>query len=144
MIQVTLTFFSLSDALRALREIPESALNAALTDITPATPEVAPEVAPEPAPKPALKKKPSAAPVLEVVPAPPTAEPEAVPLPGVAPGVDYPVLQAAVLKLAARDRDATLAIAQKFGVKTFKELSQDRWAEAYGAVTATLAELETV
>ena len=140
MIQVTLTFFSLSDALRALREIPESALNAALTDITPTTP----EVAPEPAPKPVKKTKPSAAPVLEVVPAPATATPEAVPLPGVAPGIEYAALQAAVLKLAARDRDATLAIAQKFGVKTFKELSQDRWGEAYGVVTATLAELETV
>lgn len=135
MIQVTLTFPSLSQALRALREIPENTLDGALTDITPAE-----EVAPEPAPKP-QKKVSKPAPALEVVPTPPTATPEAAPLPGVAPAVSYPELQKAVLLLAGKNRDAAQSLATQMGVKTFKELPQERWHEALVAVNSRIAEL---
>jgi outer membrane protein TolC len=131
MIQVTLTFQSLSAALHALREIPESTLNGALTDITPAAEAPAPA-----APKPTLAVVAPAA-----APARPTAKPEELPAPV---AVEYPQLQAAVLKLAARDREATVAIAKSFGVATFKELDKSRWGDAYGAVTEKLGELETV
>lgn len=135
MIQVTLTFTSLSAALKALREIPESTLDSALTDITPAE-----EVAAEPAPKP-VKKKPSPAPALEAVPAPAIASPTADPLPGVAPAVSYPELQKAVLLLAGKNRDAAQALATHMGVKTFRELPQDRWHEALAAVNNKIVEL---
>lgn len=136
MIQVTLTFSSLSAALMALREIPENTLNGALTDITPA-PE---EVAPEPAPK-QKKAKPSPAPVEAAAPTPRTAEPEALPLPAVAPAIEYAVLQKAVLQLAGKNRDTALTLAGQMGVKTFRELPADRWSEAYAMVTDKLAEL---
>lgn len=133
MIQVTLTFHSLSAALHALREIPESTLNGALTDITPAD---------EPPAKPAVKReKPRLQAVAEVVA---THAPTVVATPTAAPSVDYPALQRVVLQLAARDRDAAAGIAGSLGVKSFKELESARWGEAFGAVTAKLAELETV
>jgi|688.fasta_scaffold511428_3 hypothetical protein len=131
MIQVTLTFHSLSAALHALREIPESTLNGALTDITPAE-----ETPAKPAPK---REKPRLQAVAEVTTTP---APTVVATP--APSVDYPALQRVVLQLAARDRDAAAGIAGSLGVKSFKELESARWGEAFGAVTAKLAELETV
>lgn len=137
MIQVTLTFSSLSAALMALREIPENTLNGALTDITPASE----EVASEPAPK-QKKAKPSPAPALVAAPTPPTAELEALPLPAVAPAIEYAVLQKAVLQLAGKNRDTALTLAGQMGVKTFRELPADRWSEAYALVTDKLAELE--
>ena len=136
MIQVTLTFTSLSAALMALREIPENTLNGALTDITPAE-----EVAAEPAPKPVKKAKPSPAPALVAAPAPPTVTPTVDPLPGVAPAVQYAELQKAVLLLAGKNRDAALALAQTMGVKTFKELDAARWPEALAAVNNKIVEL---
>lgn len=137
MIQITLTFTSLSAALMALREIPENTLNGALTDITPAEE----EVAAEPAPKPAKKAKPSPAPALVAAPAPAIASPTVDPLPGVAPAVQYAELQKAVLLLAGKNRDAALALAQTMGVKTFKELDAARWAEALAAVNNKIVEL---
>ena len=137
MIQITLTFTSLSAALMALREIPENTLNGALTDITPAEE----EVAAEPAPKPAKKAKPSPAPALVAAPAPPTVTPTVDPLPGVAPAVSYAELQKAVLLLAGKNRDAALALAQTMGVKTFKELDAARWPEALAAVNNKIVEL---
>lgn len=135
MIQVTLTFASLSAALMALREIPENTLNGALTDITPAE-EAALEA---PAPKPVKKAKP--APALEAVPAPPTATPTVEPLPGVAPAVQYGELQKAVLLLAGKNRDAALSLASSMGVKTFKELDPARWPDALAAVNNKIVEL---
>ena len=58
------------------------------------------------------------------------------------PSVEYPVLQKAVFALAGKSREAAAAVAASMGVKTFKELPQDKWAEALTAVTAKLAELE--
>lgn len=74
-----------------------------------------------------------------------TAEPAAAPEPKVensAPAVEYPVLQKAVFTLAGKSRDAASAVAQSFGVKTFKDLTADKWADALAAVNAKLAELE--
>jgi len=56
--------------------------------------------------------------------------------------VDYPTLQKAVFALAGKSREAAAAVAASMGVKTFKELAQDKWADALVAVNAKLAELE--
>lgn len=60
-----------------------------------------------------------------------------------ASSVDYPTLQKAVFALAGKSREAAAAVAAGFGVKTFKELPQDKWGEALGAVQEKLAELES-
>lgn len=57
------------------------------------------------------------------------------------PSVEYPVLQKAVFDLAAKSREAVMEVAATFGVKTFKELSADRYAEALEAVKAKHASL---
>ena len=57
--------------------------------------------------------------------------------------VDYPTLQKAVFALAGKSREAAAAVASSFGVKTFKELRVDKWADALAAVNAKLAELES-
>ncbi len=56
--------------------------------------------------------------------------------------VDYPTLQKAVFALAGKSREAAAAVASSFGVKTFKELPEGKWAEALAAVNDKLAELE--
>lgn len=56
--------------------------------------------------------------------------------------VDYPTLQKAVLSLASKSREAAMETAAGFGVKTFKELPEAKWAAALDAVNAKLAELE--
>lgn len=56
--------------------------------------------------------------------------------------VEYPVLQKAVFALAGKSREAAAAVAASMGVKTFKELSADKWAEALVAVNTKLTELE--
>lgn len=60
-----------------------------------------------------------------------------------ASSVDYPTLQKAVFALAGKSRESAAAVAASFGVKTFKELPQDKWGEALGAVQEKLAELES-
>lgn len=59
-----------------------------------------------------------------------------------AASVDYPTLQKAVFALAGKSREAAAAVAASMGVKTFKELPEDKWAGALVAVNAKLAELE--
>jgi len=61
-----------------------------------------------------------------------------------ASSVDYPTLQKAVFTLAGKSREAAAAVAASFGVKTFKDLPADKWADALAAVNAKLAELEGV
>lgn len=145
MITVTLTFTSIDAAVRALREIPESALAGA-----PVAAPVVKDEAPDPKPTKASKaSKPAAEPVAAQpqttagreeapVPAAAAAQPEPAP----APTVEYATLQKAVFALAAKSREAAAAIAQSFGVKTFKELPAELWGAAYAAVTAKLAEIE--
>lgn len=55
--------------------------------------------------------------------------------------VEYPVLQKAVFALAGKSREAAAAVAASFGVKTFKELPAEQWADALAAVNAKLAEV---
>jgi uncharacterized membrane protein len=136
-IAITLNFKTLDAALRVLREIPESHLLEVVED--------------KPAPKaekPAKAPKAAAEPV--AAPAPAIAQPEAAPAPAAAPAtpelaapaIDYATLQKAVFALAGKSREAAAAVAGGFGVKTFKELPQDKWGEALGAVQEKLAELE--
>lgn len=56
--------------------------------------------------------------------------------------VEYPVLQKAVFALAAKSREAVMALAATFGVKSFKELDPGKYAEALTAVEAKTAELD--
>ena len=56
--------------------------------------------------------------------------------------LDYKVLQAAVFKLAGKSPDAARAINTAFGVKSMKDLADDKRREALAAVEAKIAELE--
>lgn len=130
MLTITLTFKSIEAARAALLEIPSSSL-------------VGGDTVGVEAPKAtkAEKAKPAAAPVASAS-APsttPKPEPEATTSSEKpSASVDYPTLQKAVFALAGKSRDAAAAVAASFGVKTFKELPEAKWAEALAAVqTAT-------
>lgn len=92
----------------------------------------------EPKPEVAADPKPVAEPSEPEAPAAQTASSSEA-----SPSVDYPVLQKAVFALAGKSRDAAAAVAAGFGVKTFKELPADQWADALATVNAKLAELES-
>lgn len=148
MIAITLHFKSIEAARQALLEIPSSVLVGG--------PE--PE-APKPAPAPAAasgkatakggaapgKTAAEKAPAAESVAAEPPASTAAAssPAPAQAPTIEYTVLQKAVFTLAGKSREAAAAVAASFGVKTFKDLPSDKWADALAAVNAKLAELES-
>lgn len=117
-IAITLNFKSIEAARKALLEIPASALVGG------------PEPEAEPPASTAAASSPAPAPSTA-----PAAEPAA--------SVDYPTLQKAVFTLAGKSREAAAAVAQSFGVKTFKDLPADKWAAALAAVNAKLAELES-
>lgn len=133
MISITINFKSIEAARAALLEIPLSALAGGEDS------KQAAEVKPAKTAKPAKQE-----PVQEAAPAPEvTAEPQAAEAPTEAPtAVDYPTLQKAVFALAAINREAVIATAGSFGVKTFKELDQSKWAAALDAVQAKVAELK--
>lgn len=133
MISITINFKSIEAARAALLEIPLSALAGGEDS------KQAAEVKPAKTAKPAKQE-----PVQEAAPAPEvTAEPQAAEAPTEAPtAVDYPTLQKAVFALAALNREAVIATAGSFGVKTFKELDQSKWAAALEAVQAKVAELK--
>lgn len=133
MISITLNFKSIEAARAALLEIPVSALAGGEDS------KQAAEVKPAKTAKPAKQE-----PVQEAAPGPEvTAEPQAAEAPTEAPtAVDYPTLQKAVFALAALNREAVIATAGSFGVKTFKELDQSKWAAALEAVQAKVAELK--
>jgi hypothetical protein len=92
--------------------------------------------------------KPKAEPKAEVAADPkPAAEPSTPEAPAAqiassSEPIEYPVLQKAVFALAGKSRDAAAAVAAGFGVKTFKELPAEQWADALAAVNAKLAEIE--
>ena len=145
MISITLNFKSIEAARAALLEIPLTALVGSEdskqdADVKP-TKTAKPakqEPAQDAAPAPGVKAEPQAA----------KAEPQAAEAPAEAPAeeqptaVDYPTLQKAVFALAAINREAVIATAGAFGVKTFKELDQSKWAAALEAVQAKVAELK--
>lgn len=125
MVQITLQFASLEAARAALLEIPSSILAAA--PVVEAKTESA-----APAKKPAATQPaPELAPMEVAPPGPVAASPS---------NVDYPTLQKAVFALAGKSREAAGAVAAELGVKTFKDLTEDKWADALVAVNAALAE----
>lgn len=64
---------------------------------------------------------------------------EAVEPPQAAPAVDYPTVQAAILKLAnSKGRDLALEILAGFGAKAGKELKPEQYGEALAAFNAAL------
>lgn len=133
MISITLNFKSIEAARAALLEIPVTALVGGV-EADKQNAEVKPAKAAKPA-----KQEPVKA--TEVVAA--KEETPVVEAPAEAPtAVDYPTLQKAVFALAALNREAVIATAGSFGVKTFKELDQSKWAAALEAVQAKLAELK--
>lgn len=166
MITITLNFTSIDAAVRALREIPENSLVLG----APAAPKAAPATeaaasgqatakAGAAQQKTAAEKTPTA-PSAEAAPSAstaatgekgnvPAAEPSAPAATAAstasssepAPSVDYKTLQQAVFALAGKSREAAAAVAQSFGVKTFKELDPAKWADALAAVQAKTAEL---
>ena len=151
MITITLHFKSIEAARKALLEIPSSAL------VGGPEPEAeAPKSAPAPAAasgkatakggaapgKTAAEKAPAAESVAAEPPALTAAASSPAPAP--TPTIEYTVLQKAVFTLAGKSREAAAAVAASFGVKTFKDLPADKWADALAAVNAKLAELEGV
>lgn len=133
MISITLNFKSIEAARAALLEIPVTALVGGV-EADKQNAEVKPAKAAKPA-----KQEPVKA--TEVVAA--KEETPVVEAPTEAPtAVDYPTLQKAVFALAAINREAVIATAGSFGVKTFKELDQSKWAAALEAVQAKAAELK--
>ena len=164
MIAITLNFKSIEAARQALLDIPSSAL------VGGPAPEAEVE-APKPAAAPAAasgkatakagaapgKTAADKAPAAESVAAQPQAStaaaegnaaaassaPEATAAPA-ASSIDYATLQKAVFALAGKSRESAAAVASSFGVKTFKELPQDKWGDALAAVQEKLAELENV
>lgn len=76
-----------------------------------------------------------------------SAAPAAAPAPADKPAAasgekfEYDTLKKAVHKLAGVNPEACVEINKSFGVKTMKDLSEDKWPAAYQAVTAKLAEL---
>lgn len=145
MIAITLNFKSIEFARQALLDIPAHALVGTSTEE--ATP------APEPEVKKSVKaqKDVSTQTTAKAGDAPTkTAEEKTQPAVSAqadapvstAATVDYPTLQKAVFVLAGKNREAAGAVAQSFGVKTFKELTEGQWGAALEAVNAKLAELE--
>ncbi len=136
MIAITLNFKSIEAARQALLDIPSTALvGGPAAEPTPETEVAAPKATAAPkAASGASEGNGAAGSFAQEAPAASTAsssEP-----------VEYPVLQKAVFALAGKSREAAAGVAGSFGVKTFKELPQDKWADALAAVNAKLAELE--
>lgn len=142
MIQITLSLPSMASARALLNSLPDDLMGNVSSIGATGEEAVATAKGNKEEVKPAKKQE-----VVKPEPAstPTTAEPAVAPEPKVensAPAVEYPVLQKAVFTLAGKSRDAASAVAQSFGVKTFKELTADKWADALAAVNAKLAELE--
>lgn len=92
------------------------------------------------------EKKPSAQPATggeTSSSAAPAAEQASAEKPAAASGekFEYDTLKKAVHKLAGVNPEACVEINKSFGVKTMKDLSEDKWPAAYQAVIAKLTEL---
>lgn len=135
MISITLNFKSIEAARAALLEIPVTALVGGV-EADKQNAEVKPAKAAKPAKQEPVKTTEVVAAAKEETP---VVEAPAEEQPAV---VDYPTLQKAVFALAALNREAVVATASSFGVKTFKELDPGKWAAALEAVQAKLAELK--
>ena len=143
---LTLTFKTLEAARAALLEIPSSSLVGGPAPEAVDAPVVSKKVEKVDVSEKRVQKAEKIEQVVEA-PKPVAAEPTA-PAPVAAPAassveqssaVDYPTLQKAVFALAGKSRESAAAVASSFGVKTFKELPEAKWADALTAVTAALA-----
>lgn len=134
MIAVTLTFKSIEAARAALLDIPADSLVGGTASTVPA-----PKVE-EKAPVPEAPAAPPAEVAADPKPVVEPSEPEA-PAAQPASSIEYAVLQKAVFTLAGKSKPAALDLAASMGVKTFKDLPADRWADALAAVNAKIAEL---
>lgn len=139
MIQVTLSFTSIAEAVAALSKLDAShvAVN------------VAPEVASAKPGKPSAAKTAPSLPTAEAAPSTPApsadapepkapeATPQAADAPSASPTADTPAFEYATLqkavnvRIAKHGKDKLLAIAKKHGGDTFKALTADAWAAAY-------------
>lgn len=141
-VKFTLEFATIDEAITALTKLsadPGSVAANAVSEINARNPLPVIEEPKAEAPKPKAEKTapaPAAEPSAPAAPAASTASSDAP-----APSVDYPTLQKAVFTLAGKSREAASAVAQSFGVKTFKELDASKWADALAAVNAKIAEL---
>ncbi len=138
MIQITLNFTSIEAARAALLDIPTSVLVGAPPVDAPKSVQAPAPAAGQPTAKESAAPKKTAA---EKAPPAPSVE-TAAPASTAAETVDYAVLQKAVFTLAGKSREAAASVAAGFGVKTFKELPQDKWADALAAVNEKLAIVE--
>ena len=136
MISITLNFKSIEAARAALLEIPLSALAGGEDS------KQAAEVKPAKTAKPAKQEPVTASEVVAAQDAKAEQQAAEAPTKEQPAAVDYPTLQKAVFALAAINREAVIATASGFGVKTFKELDQSKWAAALEAVQARTAELK--
>jgi hypothetical protein len=161
-IAITLNFKSIEAARQVLLEIPASAL---VAGPAPEAEAPKPVQAQEPAPGQATAKadaapkktaaaktqpaasaeaqQPASTAATEGNAAAASSAPEATAAPA-ASSIDYATLQKAVFALAGKSRESAAQVAGSFGVKTFKELPQDKWGDALAAVQEKLAELENV
>lgn len=143
-VKFTLEFATIDEAITALTKLsadPGSVAANAVSEINARNPLPVIDTTALDAPKPKAEKTakepaPAAEPSAPAAPAASTASSDAP-----APSVDYPTLQKAVFALAGKSREAASAVAQSFGVKTFKELDASKWADALAAVNAKIAEL---
>ena len=136
MISITLNFKSIEAARAALLEIPVTALVGGEDS------KQAAEVKPAKTAKPAKQEPVTASEVVAAQDAKAEQQAAEEPTQEQPAAVDYPTLQKAVFALAAINREAVIATAGSFGVKTFKELDQSKWAAALDAVQAKIAELK--
>jgi hypothetical protein len=149
-ITITATFATPAEAAdflaRAAGQVPPAVV---VNPPAKGNPEADTSAAPAPTVKTTVVKTAAPAPTL------PTAEAAKADAPAQKPAIEYAQLQKAVFKLAALGDDqepgedsktpgarATAEVAASFGVKTFKTLPADQWADALAAVEARAAELQ--
>lgn len=130
-IKITLEFATAAEAAAALLKFNGTA--PAVAQQVEAKREAVKAAQPKPAKAP-KEEKPA-----EAVEPPQQAPAEAVEPPQQAPAVDYPTVQAAILKLAnAQGRDLALQILAGFGAKAGKELKPEQYEAALAAFNAAL------
>lgn len=143
MIQITLNFKSIEAARAVLLDIPSSALVGGIASEEAQAPVVSKKAEKVDVSEKRVQKAEKIEQVVEApkpVPAEPTA-PSTTSSAKPSASVDYPTLQKAVFALAGKSRDAAAAVAKDFGVKTFKELPEARWADALSMVESKLTDL---
>lgn len=139
-VKITLEFNSIDEAIAHLMAAGNK--KPAIVEVKPGLALESGEFVPaEDIPAPKAQKAEKATPAAAPAEAPASAASTATSSDSPASTCDYPTLQKAVFTLAGKSREAAAAVAATFGVKTFKELPEDKWADALAAVQAKTAEL---